>query len=146
MLHLLCTLFLLLLHQLFTSDHQALDPRIWGPLHYITPSLSPCDRTLEFSSGYMAIQSKECLSWASLQLSIAIRPKGGEQEGCVQILKCTLPSPFPLSYPLEWKIGSELCGTAGMATSSWDREAARRKKSRVLMSQSRTIRQAWILS
>ena len=29
--HLLCTLFLLLLYQLH-SDHQALDPGVWGPL------------------------------------------------------------------------------------------------------------------
>ena len=31
-LHLLCTLFLLLLHQIIASDHQALDPRGWGTL------------------------------------------------------------------------------------------------------------------
>ena len=31
-LHLLCTLFLVLLHQSPLSDHQALDPRGWGPL------------------------------------------------------------------------------------------------------------------
>ena len=31
-LHLLCTLFLLLLHQIIASDHQALDTRGWGTL------------------------------------------------------------------------------------------------------------------
>ena len=31
-LYLLCTLYLLLLHQIITSDHQALDPRGWGTL------------------------------------------------------------------------------------------------------------------
>ena len=29
--YILCTLFLLLLHQLY-SDHQPLDPKDWGPL------------------------------------------------------------------------------------------------------------------
>lgn len=56
-------------------------------------------------------QSKDCLSRSPLQLSVATWPKGGEQEWCVQLLNCTLPSPFPPSCSLELKTGGDHVGS-----------------------------------